>query len=63
MRHAHPALKEAKLKKNLLEGLQPLRAVLADLEVDMRTNMNHSYGHIRFVCVGVGVVGTCVEKL
>ena len=47
MRHAQPALKEAKFKKDLLEGLQPLRTVLADLEVDMRTNLNHSYALIR----------------
>lgn len=43
VRHAQPALKEQKFKKNLLEGLHPLKTVLADLEVDMRTNLNHSY--------------------
>ncbi|KAL5473808.1 hypothetical protein EMCRGX_G028364 [Ephydatia muelleri] len=43
VRHAQPALKDQKFKKSLLEGLQPLKTVLADLEVDLRTNLNHSW--------------------
>ena len=36
-RHLAPALKEAKVKTKLLAHLSPLRKVLADLEVDLRS--------------------------
>ena len=42
VRHAQPELKEKRPKKKLLENLQPLAKVLADLEVDLRTNPNDS---------------------
>ena len=42
VRHTQPELKEKRPKKKLLENLQPLTKVLADLEVDLRTNPNDS---------------------
>ena len=38
VRHAQPELKERKVKRKLLQHLHPLTKVLADLEVDLRTN-------------------------
>lgn len=38
VRHAQAELKEKKVKKKLLQHLHPLTKVLADLEVDLRTN-------------------------
>lgn len=38
VRHAQPELKEKKVKRKLLQHLHPLTKVLADLEVDLRTN-------------------------
>lgn len=43
VRHTQPELKEKRPKKKLLENLQPLTKVLADLEVDLRTNPNDSW--------------------
>ena len=40
VRHAQPELRERKVKKKLLQHLHPLTKVLADLEVDLRTNTN-----------------------
>ena len=40
MRHAQPELRERKVKKKLLQHLHPLTKVLADFEVDLRTNTN-----------------------
>lgn len=36
--HSKPSLKEKKVKKSLLEKLQPLSKVLKKLEVELRTN-------------------------
>lgn len=37
LRHLSPVLKEAKVKSKLLSHLNPLRKVLTDLEVDLRS--------------------------
>ena len=37
LRHLAPVLKEAKVKSKLLAHLNPLRKVLTDLEVDLRS--------------------------
>ena len=37
LRHLSPVLKEAKVKSKLLSHLSPLRKVLTDLEVDLRS--------------------------
>ena len=42
VRHSQPQLKEKRPKKRLLENLKPLSKVLADLEIDLRTNPNDS---------------------
>lgn len=42
VRHTQPELKERRPRKKHLEKLQPLAKVLADLEVDLRTNPNDS---------------------
>lgn len=43
MRHAQPELKERHPKKRMLLNLQPLSNILADLEIDLRSNPNDSW--------------------
>lgn len=49
VRHAQPELKEKKVKKKLLQHLHPLTKVLADLEVDLRTNTDEELVMIHHV--------------